>query len=71
MVCDKDKKEDIYHFILHCTAYKQEWSHSTHLQKRYIENDEDILGHFLFDEEDFEERKKNCYSPYGNEDNIK
>ena len=37
MVCDKDEKEDIYHFMLHCTAYKEEQSHSTHLQQPYIE----------------------------------
>ena len=46
---DKDEKEDIYHSILHCTAYKQERSHNTHLQHPYIENDEVILGLFLFD----------------------
>ena len=62
MVCDKDEK--------HCTAYKQDRSHSTHLQQPYIESDEDILGLFLFDKEDIEERK-NCYLPYGKEDNIK
>ena len=60
------------HFMLHCTAYNEERSHSTHLQQPYIERDEDILGHFLFNnnKEDIE-GKKNCYSPYGKEDNIK
>ena len=58
MVCDKDEKEDIYHFILHCTAYKQERSHSTHIQQPYIESNEDILGHFLFVQEDIEEKKE-------------
>ena len=29
MVCDKDEKEDIYHFMLHCTAYNEERSHNT------------------------------------------
>ena len=57
MVCDKDEKEYIYHFIFHCTAYKQERSHSTHLQQLYIESDKDILGLFLFDKEDIEENK--------------
>ena len=38
--------------------YKQERSHSTHLQQPYIESEEDILGHFLFDKEDIEEKKK-------------
>ena len=58
MVCDKDEKEDIYHFILHGTAYKQERSHRTHLHQPYIENDEGILGHLLFDKEDIEEKKE-------------
>ena len=49
MVCDKDEKEDIYYFMLHCTAYKEERSHSTHLQQPNIESDEVIIGHFLFD----------------------
>ena len=29
MVCDKDEKEDIYHFILHCTALTREESQYT------------------------------------------
>ena len=64
MVCDKDEKEDIYYFILHCPAYKEERSHSTHLHQPYIESDEDILGHFLFGKEDMKKRKK-CYLTYG------
>ena len=62
MVCDKDEKEDIYHFILHCTAYSEERSHSTQLQQPYIESDEDILGHFLFNKEDIEENKELLFS---------
>ena len=58
MVCDKDEKEDIYHFILHCTLYKQKRSNSTHLQQPLYRMNEDILGHFLFDKEDIEEKKK-------------
>ena len=29
LVCDTDDKEDIYHFMLHCTAYKEQRSQST------------------------------------------
>ena len=58
MVCDKDEKDVIYHFILHCTTYKQERNHSTHLQQPYIGSDEDIIGHFQFDKEDIEENNK-------------
>ena len=57
MVCDKHEKKDIYHFMLHCTAYNEE-SHSTHLQQPYIESYEDILGHFLFNKEDTEEKNE-------------
>ena len=45
-------KKSIYHFMLHCTAYKEERSHqSIHLKQPYIECEENILGHFLFDKE--------------------
>ena len=75
MVCDKDGKKDIYHFMLHCTAYNVERSHSTHLQQPYIESDEDILEHFLFDTEDIEEKKELLFSimenkTTSNENNI-
>ena len=56
--------------MLHCPAYKEERSHSAHLQQPYIESDEDIPGNFLFDKDDIEENHK-CYLPYGKEDNIK
>ena len=68
MVCDKYEKGYIYRFSLHCTSYKQERSHSTHLQQPHIESNEDILGHFLFDKEDIEENKELLF---GKEDNIK
>ena len=58
MVSDKDEKEDIYPFMLHCTAYNEERSHSTQLQHPYIESDEDILGRFLFNKEGIEEKKE-------------
>ena len=58
MVCDKDEKEDIYHFMLHGTSYNEERSHSTHLKQPYIESDVDIIGHFLFNKEDIEEKKE-------------
>ena len=46
---------------LFCTvqqAYSEERSHSTHIQQPYIESDEDILGHFLFNIEGIEEKKE-------------
>ena len=50
MVCDKDEKEYIYHFVLHCTTYKEERiTVDTSNSHNYIESDEDILWYFLFD----------------------
>ena len=57
IVCDTDNKEYIYHFMLHCTAYKEERSQSIHLQQPYIESHQSTLGHFLFDKENIEEKK--------------
>ena len=34
MVCDKDEKEEIYHFMLHCTQRREESQYIP-----YIEND--------------------------------
>ena len=62
MVCEKDEADDIYHFMLHCTTYTEERSHSTQLQQPYIESDEDILGHFLFNTEDIKEKKELLFS---------
>ena len=59
LVCDTDDKEDIlYHFMLHCTAYKEQSSQSIHLQQPYIESEQNTLGQFLFDKENIEENKK-------------
>ena len=52
------QQQHIYHFMLHCTAYNEERSHSTQLQQPYIESHNDILGHFLFNKEDIEEKKE-------------
>ena len=71
MVCDKDEKEDIYYFILHCTAYNEERSHSTHLHQPYIESDEDILGHFLFGKEDTKKRKNATWHMVGRQHQMK
>ena len=44
--------------MLLCTSYKQERNHSTHLQQLYKESDEDLLGHFLFNIGDIEEKNE-------------
>ena len=58
LVCDTDDKEDIYHFMLHCTAYKEQRSQSIHLQQPYLESDQNTVGQFLFDKENIEEKKE-------------
>ena len=40
LVFDTDNTEDIYHFMLHCTAYKEQRSQSIHLQQPYLESDQ-------------------------------
>ena len=58
LVCDTDAKEDIYHFMLHCTAYKEQGRQSRHLQQPYLESDQNTVGQFLFDKENIEEKKE-------------
>ena len=58
LVCDTDDKEDIYHFMLHCTAYKEQRSQSIHLQQPYLEIDQNTVGQFLCDKENIEEKKE-------------
>ena len=50
--------------MLHCAAYNEERSHSTHLQQPYIENDEDILGHFLSNKKNIEEKKELLFATW-------
>ena len=61
MVCGKDNKENIYHFMLHCIAYNEEKSQSIHLQQPYIESKENILGCFLFNKENIWKRRQ-CHT---------
>ena len=44
LVCDTDDKVDIYHFMLHCTAYQEQRSQSIHLQQPYLESDQNTVG---------------------------
>ena len=57
LVCDTDDKEDIYHCMLHCTAYKEQRSQSIHLKQPYLKSDQNTVGQFLFDKENIEENK--------------
>ena len=64
LVCDTDDKEDIYHFMLHCTAYKEQRSQSIHLQQPYLESDQIQLDSSYFIKKTLRKRKS-CYLPYG------
>ena len=64
LVCDTDDKEDIYHFMLHCTAYKEQRSQSIHQQQPYLESDQNKVGHFLFDKENIEEKKELLFTTW-------
>ena len=66
LVCDTDDKEDIYHFMLHCTAYKEQRSKSIHLQQPYIESDQNTVRQFLVDKVNIEEKKKTIQINSGN-----
>ena len=50
--------QDEDHFMLHCTAYKEQRSQSIHLQQPYLESDQNTVGQFLFDKENIEEKKE-------------
>ena len=61
LVGDTDDKEDIYHFTLHCTAYREQRSQSIYPQQPYLESDQNTIGQFLFDKENIEEKKCSIY----------
>ena len=62
MVCgDVNKKEDIYHFLLHCEKYKAEMQHLPDLQQPYIADEDRIIGILLFDRANIEKKKEILY----------
>ena len=62
MVCgDVNKKEDIYHFLLHCEKYKAERQHLPDLQQPYIADEDRIIGILLFDRANIEKKKDILY----------
>ena len=62
MVCgDVNKKEDIYHFLLHCEKYKADRHHLPHPQQPYIADKDRIIGILLFDWANIEKKKEILY----------
>lgn len=53
--------EDIEHFLLLCPVYSTERVYSIHLQQPYNEKKNEIIGRFLFDKDDIEEKKETIY----------
>ncbi len=50
--------EDLRHFMLWCPAYAQERVKSERLQQPYSEEEEDIIGQYLFENKLIEEAKR-------------
>ncbi len=60
-VCGAEK-EDLIHFLLWCPGYSEERRKSVKLQQPYIQEEEDIVGRYLFNNEDIEEAKREITS---------
>ena len=61
MCAEPTIKEDINHFILHCTAYTEERRKIVELQQPYIESEENSLGLFLFGHSNLEKKKEHLH----------
>ena len=60
VLCSSEN-ENIEHFILNCPAYTEERAKAIHLQQPYNEHPDDIIGSFLFEREDIEQKKNVLY----------
>ncbi len=56
-VCGAEK-EDPIHFLLWCPGYSEERRKSVKLQQPYIQEEEEIVGRYLFENKDIEEGKR-------------
>ncbi len=59
-MCGADE-EDLKHFLLWCLAYTDMRGKITRLQQPYTEEEEDIIGKYLFKNIYIEETKKEIY----------
>ncbi|RUM32355.1 MAG: hypothetical protein DSY42_01165, partial [Aquifex sp.] len=57
----EEEKEDLKHFLLWCPAYSEERKKNLRLQQPYEEEEENIIGKFLFDNIKIEEAKEVIY----------
>ncbi len=56
------EKEDLEHFILWCPAYTDIRTYTTELQQPYTENTQNIIGHFLFDQQNIYKKINTVYN---------
>ena len=56
------EKEDLGHFVLWCPTYWLQRGKSVRLQQPYIENEESVIGNYLFDKENIEEAKRTIHT---------
>ena len=62
MVCGGvNKKEDIYHFLLHCEKYKAEKQHLPDQQQPYIADEDRMISILLFDKINIEKNEEILY----------
>ena len=68
-ICEGENiKEDILHFMLHCPVYKEERHRVIELQQPYFDNEEEIIGSFLFNKENTEQKKEVLYQMWKKRD---
>ena len=53
--------EDIKHFILHCEAYKEERRKDPRMQQPYQEDEDELVGKILFNNNEIENTKLTLY----------
>ncbi len=56
------EREDLKHFMLWCPAYTLERMKSERLQQPYIEEEDDVIGKYLFDNKFIEDTKRTLHT---------
>ena len=67
---DLNTKEDIYHFILHCHKLKEMRIYIAELQQPYIEDQEQIVGEFLFERKNIDKKKESLYQMWKRRESL-
>ncbi len=56
-----DEKEELTHFPLKCVTYREERTKNLMLQQPYIQNEDNLIGRFLFENQSNEINKITIY----------